>query len=180
MSILRSALASMLGLFMAVSVAPAEAVDGISLELGKNGGFEMARIGAQWQWQKRWFDSGGRHVSGYWDVSAGRWRGDALAGQNDGLIDIGFTPTFRWQPNDLVGLYLEGGIGAHYLSDTSLGGKRFSTQFQFGDHAGFGYRFGPKGAYDLSYRFQHLSNGGIKKPNEGIDFHQIRLQYWFR
>ena len=42
-----------------------------------------------------------------------------------------------------------------------------------------GYRFGAKGAFDLSYRYQHLSNGGIKHPNNGVNFNQIRLQYHF-
>jgi len=36
------------------------------------------------------------------------------------------------------------------------------------------------GAYDLSYRFQRISNGNIKHPNDGINFHQIRLQYWLQ
>lgn len=158
----------------------ARAVDGIAVEYGKDGSFDLARVGLQWQWQKRWFDSGNRHVGGYWDLSAGRWSGNTVAGQNNDIVDVGFTPTFRWQSNNLQGFYVEGGIGAHYISRTSLGGKRFSTQFQFGDHLGFGFRFGPKAAFDLGYRFQHLSNGSIKRPNDGIDFHQIRLQYWFR
>jgi hypothetical protein len=65
------------------------------------------------------------------------------------------------------------------LSETSLGERRFSTAFQFGDHLAIGYRFGGKGQYDLSWRFQHLSNGGIKQPNDGIDFFQARFQYHF-
>ncbi|MBM3373392.1 MAG: acyloxyacyl hydrolase, partial [Betaproteobacteria bacterium] len=28
--------------------------------------------------------------------------------------------------------------------------------------------------------YQHLSNADIKRPNDGLDFHQLRLQYWFR
>jgi len=54
------------------------------------------------------------------------------------------------------------------------------SAFQFGEHLGFGYRFGVTGAYDLGYRFQHISNGNIKDPNDGINFHQIRLQYWLQ
>lgn len=165
---------------LATAALPALALDGVSVESGKNGSYEMLRLGAQWQWQQRWFDTGGRHIGGYWDLAAGLWRGEVPAGENDGITDIGFTPTLRWQAADLLGFYAEAGIGAHYLSRTSIGGRRFSTRFQFGDHLGFGYRFGAKGAYDLSYRFQHLSNADIKKPNAGIDFHQIRLQYWFR
>ena len=77
------------------------------------------------------------------------------------------------------GAYLEGGIGVHLLSATSLGSKRFSTALQFGEHLGFGYRFGARGAFDLGYRYQHVSNADIKHPNSGIEFNQVRLQYWF-
>lgn len=156
------------------------AIDGLAFELGSEGGRDLARVAVQWQWQQRWLQSGGRHVGGYWDLSAGELGADALPGQNARLADIGFTPTLRWQRDDLRGLYAEGGIGARYLSGTTLGGKRLSTRFQFGDHIGFGYRFGPKGAFDLAYRYQHLSNADIKRPNDGLDFHQLRLQYWFR
>jgi hypothetical protein len=165
---------------LAAAALPVLALDGVSAEFGKNGSYEMARLGAQWQWQSRWLDSGSRHIGGYWDLSAGQWRADAPAGQNDSLVDIGLTPTLRWQANDLRGFYIEAGIGVHLLSRTSLGGRRFSTAFQFGDHLGFGYRFGAKGAYDLGVRIQHHSNADIKKPNAGMDFSQVRLQYWFR
>jgi lipid A 3-O-deacylase len=169
------------GLVVALMLsAAAQAVDGVAFELGKEGGHEMVRAAVQWQWQKRWLASGGRHVGGYWEVSAGTWRDAAPAGQNNSVTDFGLTPVFRWQSDDLRGVYVEGGIGAHYISRTALGGKRFGSHFQFGDHLGFGVRFGPKAAYDLGYRFQHISNADIKKPNDGIDFHQIRLQYWFR
>ena len=66
------------------------------------------------------------------------------------------------------------------LEATSLGDKHFCSAFQFGNHLGFGYRFGARGEFDLSYRYQHLSNAGIKLPNSGLDSKQVRLQYWFR
>lgn len=164
---------------LAAIAAPVAALDGMSFEVGRNGGVDMVRFGVQWQWNQRWLPSAGRHLGGYWDLSAGTWRGDALAGQNDSVDDIGLTPTLRWQADDLKGFYVEGGIGAHYLSGTTLGSRRFSTRFQFGDHLGIGYRFGPRGAFDLGYRYQHLSNADIKRPNDGMDFNQLRLQYWF-
>ena len=119
------------------------------------------------------------HVGGYWDLGIGYWRRDALPGENENIWEIGFTPVFRIQRNTLTGPYAEAGIGAHLLSRTQIGDKRLSTKFQFGDHLGFGYRFGVKGAWDLGYRFQHLSNASIKSPNDGINFHQVRLQYRF-
>jgi len=160
--------------------APACAIDGVAFELGSGDGADMGRIGVQWDWNKQWFKGDNWHLGGYWDLSVGHWRrSDVLPGQNDDITEIGLTPTFRFQQNDRKGLYFEGAIGFHLLSRTSLGPKRFSTKFQFGDHLGIGYRFGAKGAFDVSYRFQHLSNGSIKKPNNGINFNQIRLQYHF-
>ena len=156
------------------------ATDGAALEIGRGDGTDMGRVAVQWGWNKRWFEGGDWHLGGYWDLGLGYWRGDdVLPGQNDDIAEIGFTPVFRFQRNSLAGPYFEGGIGAHLLSRTQIGDKRFSTKFQFGDHLGLGYRFGAKGAWDLGYRFQHLSNGSIKKPNDGINFHQVRLQYWF-
>jgi lipid A 3-O-deacylase PagL len=32
---------------------------------------------------------------------------------------------------------------------------------------------------NLGYRYQHLSNAGIKQPNQGITFNQVRFQYHF-
>jgi hypothetical protein len=158
----------------------AAAVDGMALELGSGDGPDMVRIAAQWDWGRRWFQGAEWHLGGYWDFGLGYWKdGDVLPGQNEDVAEIGLTPVFRLQRNGLSGPYLEAGIGAHVLSRTQLGDKRLSTQFQFGDHLGFGYRVGARRAWDVAYRFQHLSNGGIKKPNDGINFHQVRLQYWF-
>lgn len=159
---------------------PSHAIDGMSLELGGGDGVDMGRLGVQWDWNKRWFQGRNWHLGGYWDVAVGYWnRGDTRAGEHDDLFDLGVTPVFRIQPNGLVGPYVEAGIGVHLLSHSSIGDRRMSTSFQFGDHVGLGYRFGAKGAFDVGYRFQHLSNASIKRPNPGINFHQIRLQYNF-
>jgi opacity protein-like surface antigen len=179
------ALTTAAALLAGLASSSALAVDGISIQGGVGAGSssgegtEMVRVALQWDWNRRWFQRTNWHVGGFWDVGAGYWRRDALPGQNEDLFEIGLTPVFRLQQNGLAGPYAEAGVGAHLLSRTSLGDKRFSTQFQFGSHLGFGYRFGAGQAVDLSYSYQHLSNADIKKPNNGIDFHQIRLQYHF-
>ena len=164
---------------LAAAAAPAAAVDGIAVEYGQGDGADMGRVGIQWDWKSRWFEGSSWHVGGYWDLAFGYWRRDAGPGQNDELVEVGLTPVLRIQGNDLRGPYAELGIGFHLLSKTSLGDKQFSTMFQFGDHLGVGYRFGAKGAFDVAYRYQHLSNADIKKPNGGINFHQVRVQYRF-
>jgi lipid A 3-O-deacylase len=169
----------------AFACSSALAVDGISIQGGvgagssEGTGTEMARLALQWDWTSRWFQGKNWHVGGFWDAGVGYWQRDALPGQTKDLFEIGVTPVFRVQQNDLKGPYLEGGVGAHLLSHSSLGNAEFSTAFQFGSHLGIGYRFGTRRALDLSYSYQHLSNADIKKPNNGINFHEIRLQYHF-
>ncbi len=158
------------------------AVDGVSAEIGSGDDTNMGRIGAQWDWQKKWFTDGNWLMAGYWEASAGSWNGRNSGGNNYNITDIGFTPVFRLQQKNFSGLapYLEAGIGVHLISDIHINADRtFSTAFQFGDHIGAGMRFGDRQQFDLGYRFQHLSNGSIKHPNPGINFSQIRLAYHF-
>ena len=164
----------------ALASAPAFAIDGVAVEIGRGDGVDMGRIAVQWDWTQpllKWSDW---QVGGFWDVAVGQWHnGSVAAGQNENITEIGITPVFRIEGTSRVGPYLEAGIGIHLLSHSQIGDKRMSTAFQFGDHVGFGYRFGAKSAFDLGYRFQHLSNASIKRPNPGINFHQVRLQYRF-
>jgi hypothetical protein len=165
----------------------AHAVDGASFAYGKsdstNADVQLYRIGLQWDWKKKWFDTGSWHLGGYWEVDAGYWNNDSVGKTHDSLADIGFTPVFRFQPNNAAGFspYVEAAIGIRFVSATSVSSQRaFGSSFQFGDHLGVGFRFGDKGQYDLGYRYQHMSKAGLKDPNPGINFHQLRLQYWFQ
>jgi hypothetical protein len=154
----------------------AHSIDGVSVEAGSGtNSVDLWRIGAQWNWQKKWLQSGDWHVGGYWDAQIGQWHGASH------ITDIGLTPVFRLEKNTGYGPYLEGAIGFHYLSGKNISAsKQFSTNFQFGDHVGAGFRFGAKGQYDLGLRLQHLSNAGIKHPNPGINFAILRFQYNFQ
>jgi lipid A 3-O-deacylase len=163
---------------------PAAALDGVALEYGQADslGVELVRAALQWDWKVQWLPNGNWHLGGYWDVSAGYWFNNQPVPTNSGLWDFGVTPIFRIEQTvrSPVSPYIEFGVGAHLLSSTSVSpDKRFSTAFQFGSLVGFGARFGPNHAYELGYRYQHLSNADIKAPNDGIEFHEIRLGYWF-
>lgn len=152
------------------------------LELGNGSSASMFRLGATWNWQQQWFTEGNWYVSGHWELSAGQWDGHSNAGNNQTLTDLGLTPVFRLEQHQpgRAAYYFEGAIGFHLISKTFIHNNRhFSTAFQFGDHLGAGVRFGANKQFDLCYRFQHLSNGSIKKPNDGINFNQIRFAYHF-
>jgi opacity protein-like surface antigen len=164
----------------------AHAIDSMSVELGtddsSNAKVDLVRIGLQWNWAKRFALGTDWHIGGLWDLSLAYWNNDSPQRTTSALADIGFTPVFRLQQTNpgQVAPYLEAGVGAHVLSKSSVSTeRRFGTLFQFGSHLGLGLRFGLKQAYDIGYRYQHLSNASIKQPNQGINFHLLRLQYHF-
>ena len=142
---------------------------------------QMLRIGIESDWRPRWFQSNGTHLGGYWGASIGAWRGNKyqnIDGQTQHLADIGFTPVFRFERDDKKGFFAEAGLGFHYLSKLyDNDGYRLSTTFQFGDHVGLGYVFDNKWALGLN--IQHFSNGGIKKPNSGVNFFELKLSQRF-
>lgn len=91
------------------------------------------------------------------------------------LWQLGVTPMLRWWINDRW--YLEGGIGATFMSHTRFANENFSTSFQFGDHLGFGRVLGDD--YRIGIRFSHFSNASIKKPNPGLNIIQLTLSKSF-
>lgn len=157
---------------------PAQAVDGVSLEAGRgNDHTDLWRAGLQWNWNKKWFAERPWILGAYWDLQLSRWSADS-----DSVWDIGLTPVFRLERARRLTYvpYVEAAIGFHILSERRINShRRFSTQFQYGDHLGAGVRYGDRYRYDLSLRLQHVSNGGLKRPNPGINFWQLRAAYHF-
>lgn len=158
------------------------ALDTVSVEFGNGNATDMARIGAGWDWGKQWFTDGEWLVTGFWEASIGTWRGNSTVGNNRTITDIGVTPVFRLQQKNMGSFapYAEAAIGFHMISPTFIyANRQFGSAFQFGDHLGLGVRFGERRQFDFAYRYQHLSNGGIKQPNQGINFSQVRFAYRF-
>ena len=168
-------------LMLLLMAAPAFAVDGVSIEYGRGNMVEMSRVGAIWKWDRSFLDDGRYQVTAFWESSLGRWRGYKPDDNNQTISEISITPVFRLAQKNISGVvpYLEGGfIGLHLISPTFIyTNRKFGSSFQFGNHIGFGVRFGEHRQFDLGYRFQHLSNGDIKKPNQGINFSQAHFVY---
>ncbi|HEX2010945.1 MAG TPA: acyloxyacyl hydrolase [Roseateles sp.] len=126
-----------------------------------------------WGWQR---ELGWGHVSGHWGVSLGRWHSEGSRGGSAWLLDLGVTPVLRlrsssWSP----GWFVEAGIGAHLHSNAYRNrDKQFSTRFNFGDHLAVGHEWGADRQHELALRLQHFSNAGIKQPNPGENFLQLR------
>lgn len=68
--------------------------------------------------------------------------------------------------------YIEGGTGGIYISEKT---RKQGSHLNFVDQAGAGiyYFFRDDTAVNLGYRYRHISNLGIEKPNGGIDSHFV-------
>lgn len=172
-----AALMAMQGAF----AADDKLIDSVSVDYGSAAKVEMIRFSAQKDWSVRWFQSNGTHLSGYWDASVGFWKESQyknISGATEHLWDIGFTPVFRWENDTKKGIYYEGGIGVHRLSELYNNDTyRLSTLFQFGDHIGVGYVF--DNHWEIGGKIQHFSNGGYRKPNTGVNFLEVKAAYHF-
>jgi hypothetical protein len=142
---------------------------------------EMAIVGATWEWS--WYrDFSFGRLGGYWEASIGRWNSDVDDnGGSAWVTQFGVTPVLRLYPDSWGGRwFVEGGIGFNVLQPIyRSASKRFSTAFNFGDHLAIGRRFGRDARQELALRFQHFSNAGIKSPNPGENFVQLRYSLYF-
>lgn len=167
--------------FLSLMATRAFAVDGVFIEYGHANMVEMSRVGALWKWNRSWLNDGDWQVTGFWEALLGSWRGYRPNDNNQTITEIGITPVFRLAQKNASGMapYLEGGfIGLHLISPTFIyTDRKFGCSLQFGNHIGFGVSFGEHRQFDLGYRFQHLSNGDITQPNQGINFSQAHFIY---
>jgi lipid A 3-O-deacylase len=137
-------------------------------------------VGATWNWNwNRRYRFG--LVTGYTEATVGRWETEDPGAGSNWFTQVGITPVLRLYPP--IGdnrWFAEVGIGANYISPAyQTEGKRFSTEFNFGDHAAFGRILGDRRQASVALRIQHFSNGGIDAPNPGENFAQLRYSYQF-
>lgn len=177
-------LTALVGACVLAASSAVVAIDSYSLSVGQgSSNTDMFRVEGQWKWEKMWFTGGTWHLAGLWNLGFAYWDGDNNRSGHDSLTELSITPVFRVEPDNASGRlgimpYVEVGIaGPRLLSHTSIGDHELSTALQFGSHLGIGTRIGSKQSYDLGYRFQHISNAGIKHPNDGMNFHLIYLGY---
>ena len=159
-------------------------VDSITVSLGKDNDTNKTnaiQFGLQNKWNRTWFNEGAWFVGGFWDASLAYLKSDI--NQDSSLFDLSLTPFLRLQRDAQLSSgvtpFSQIGLGGHLLSDTELGNRDLATRLQFGPQVGVGLGFGQKGNYELTYRYQYLTNGGIKQPNDGLRMHLISFGYAF-
>jgi hypothetical protein len=149
------------------------------LGVGKRG-THMAGLGLIWDWD---FDLVRRaELTAHTELMINRWRFSAVDGGRGELTQFVVLPLLRMRlDRGASPWFIDFGIGASYFDrDFATPRKRFSTRFNFYDTLGFGYTFGgAQGRHEAGLRWAHVSNAGIKHPNPGQDFLQLRYVYHF-
>ena len=69
-----------------------------------------------------------------------------------------------------LGPYIEGGVGANYISRQAIDHRDLGGSFIFSPMAGAGYGFSLGGRNcSLGVRYRHISNAGMYEENDGMD-----------
>jgi hypothetical protein len=122
--------------------------------------------------------------NGEWTASvelfASHWSG-RLAGSRETFTQVGLVPVARYRfDHGRSDWFAEGGIGVSYMDRLyRTDHKEFSTRFNFYDTIGIGRSFGDHRQHEVSLRWAHVSNAGIKEPNPGENFLQLRYARQF-
>jgi len=152
----------------------------VSAEAGKGQSVEVLGVGLGWGDLHRW-DLGPKFNIGLSLLGrADHWHGEEENPVVQDVSDFSISPVARLEPTEgpLAFLFLDLGIGVHYITDTRINQQRMlSTHFQFGEFIGPGVRIGK---FDVSFRLQHESNGNVKEPNNGLTFRTLAVQYHFQ
>ena len=150
----------------------------VEVDAGVGNYVDVVGVGIGTDDWKRWSIGGNWSISLYAMAWVSYWRGNAA----HDLVDLSVAPVLRLEDRmrSTFAPYLEASVGLHLLSHTQINETRqFSTAFQFGEFLGAGVAFGDHYRYDIALRIQHVSNGGIKNPNDGLTYGALVFQYRF-
>lgn len=173
---LRSAILSCLAALM---LLPSLAAADVLTDVGLRAGFDARAQAVKFRqyeiyartnlpWQYRW--RSGWQLTSELEGSAALLH--ASTGGNAALLSLGpalSLSRINWP------LSLEIGVEPSYLSRYQFTGISLGGHIQFVSHISVRYRISPH--FTLAYRFQHMSDAGIKEPNPGVNLHVLELDY---
>lgn len=155
----------------------ATAFDSATLELLTGNQSEVIRLGLLSPATVKFAPLPQSNIKLGWQYSLAYWRENRPENdpsRTESLFDFGFTPILRWNAQNGAGWYGEAGVGAHVLSELyNNNGREFSTKLQFASHIGLAYEFQDR--WTLMLKLEHISNGGIKRPNPGANFIGVQV-----
>ena len=127
----------------------------------------FTRVDLPWRWQ----------VMDDWLL---QWRADFSVGwiygnKDHGIIGtLGTSVAIKYKDFPIS---IEIGSCPTLMSRDEFGDKDFGIPFQFTSFGGFSGNIGKRWA--VGYRFQHMSNAGLARPNPGLEMHMFSVRYRF-
>lgn len=147
----------------------------VFVQAGGGRGADALAAGLRWRWPERPLPLAGGLLSGYVELALGHWKthgsreGEAVSTQ------FGIAPMLRYTNARWPRWFVEAALGFNAITPVFRHGfEDFSTVFNFSEHIGVGFR-PAGGSWEWTLRFEHYSNGGIREPNPGQDFVQLRV-----
>lgn len=170
-----------IGFCLVTAISQAQMFDSYSVEVGTKSDSRMYKLAGQKMLSNSYSFLADNHLQPYIEANVAQIRNTKyqdITGQSQSLMDVGLTPVLRWQPDVKKGIFGEIGIGVHYLSRIyDNAGQVMGSRFQFGDHIGIGYKF--SNSLEITLKYFHFSNAGIKDPNPAVNFAAIKIAYSF-
>ncbi|MCX7814053.1 MAG: acyloxyacyl hydrolase [Tepidimonas ignava] len=105
-------------------------------------------------------------------LELGRWMpANGPTAQHVGAAwHVRLTPSgMGWRP------YLEGAFGVALFDRTRIGGRNIASALQFTEQVGAGVSLGER--LRLGWRYTHYSNAGLAMPNDGVDKHNLIVEW---
>jgi len=162
--------------------APAWRPDAMFGQMGSGASTHTWSTGWQWDWKRRWPVGDSLSLTGFWEISVGRWYAETNWRHSDLTWTTQFStiPSVRlaegWRPR----WYAEFGVGPSLLLPLYVTRERtFSTEFNFETHLALGRLVGAHGQHDFSVRVDHYSNAGLAQPNPGVSLFAMRYTLHF-
>jgi lipid A 3-O-deacylase len=169
------ALIAILALFSGSALAQHVQGAGVSARAGI--GEHYSRTELAWESPTLW----SHELSGDWgrldlvaEAGAAYWHSTGSR-QRVSVWQFSLVPMLRWHFAD--NYYAEAGIGPSIFTHATIAGEEISSAFQFSNHIGVGAYLSDHSR--IGARFSHFSNGGLKRPNPGLNVVQILYTYQF-
>jgi len=134
-------------------------------------GLNEAEVFSNFNLPWRWDLGAGLHLESRFDLTAG-WLGihndHAFIGTAGPSLILGY----RQFP-----IHLDLGVSPTLLSSHEWEHVNVGSRFQFATHMGADWDI--TSHFRVGYRFVHMSNAGVARPNPGLNLHQVGVSYLF-
>ena len=142
---------------------------------GDNSSYALV-VGTTQPWAKAQWALGSGQLRAHWDAWLGGWSNRDNARDRFTTPALGIGPSLRWRgAQGTAPWFVEAGTALMVTGKRLYRSEqRMGTRWNFATHLGIGMNFGPQSMHEVSLRIQHASNAGIKSPNPGINFVQLR------